>query len=247
MSGRELTLLIVEDDAALREVLGLHLGAQPGWTVRAVGDGEAALAACAAALPDLVVLDVMLPGRSGLEVCAALRALYHPSPGVLMVTARADEVDVIVGFEVGADDFVIKPCRPREIVARLRALARRLRPETGPIPIETDTPSATAPSSVLHRGALSIDPASHKVHVDGRLVKLTPTELAMLLELAREPDVVHSRASLLARVFDTNHDGYARNVDCHVARLRSKLDAAGLVPSPIETVHGSGYRFVLGT
>jgi DNA-binding response OmpR family regulator len=235
--GRSLEVLLVEDDVALREILQLHLAAQPGWNIRAAGDGEAALAACAATLPDIVVLDVMLPGRSGLEVCAALRALYQPSPGVLMVTARAEEVDVIVGFEVGADDYVIKPCRPREIVARVKALARRVRPND-----DRSEPAATA---ALVYGSLSIDPGGQKVTVAGQPIKLTPTELAMLIELASEPNTIHSRGRLLERVFDTNHEGYARNVDCHVARLRRKLDAAGLVPSPIETVHGTGYRFVL--
>src|SRR5258708_7636154 len=126
-SPAPLDLLLVEDDASLRDILTLHLRAQPGWTVRAVGDGELALAACAQHRPDIVILDVMLPGRSGLEVCTTLRVLYHPTPGVLMVTARADEADVMIGFDLGADDYVIKPCRPREVVARVKALARRLR------------------------------------------------------------------------------------------------------------------------
>lgn len=230
-----LAVLLVEDDVALRDVLTLHLAAQPGWSVRAVGDGDAALAACAEALPDVVVLDVMLPKRSGLEVCAALRALYHPSPGVVMVTARAEEVDVIVGFEVGADDYVIKPCRPREIVARIRALARRVQTPSTPPP-----PAATP----IARGALAIELEPRRATVAGTPVKLTPTEHALLVELAGTPDVVHSRAQLLERVFDTTHDGYARNVDCHVARLRRKLELAGLEPAPIETVVGVGYRFV---
>src|SRR5215468_10981878 len=122
---RPLNVLIVEDDAGLGDVMSVHLVAE-GWDVRRVEDGDAALAACAEQLPDLVVLDVMLPRRSGLEVCAALRALYSPSPGVVMVTARDTELDVILGFEVGADDYVLKPFRPRELVARVRAVARRL-------------------------------------------------------------------------------------------------------------------------
>lgn len=231
-----LGVLLVEDDHALREVLLIHLVAQPEWTVRAVADGELALAACRDALPDIVILDVMLPGRSGLEVCSALRQLYHPSPGVLMLTARAEEADVIVGFEVGADDYVIKPCRPREVVARVKALARRVRREV--------SHGSTATPRGIVRGLLTIDPESQRVMVRDQAVKLTPTELTLLVVLASEPDVVHSRAQLLERVFETGHAGYARNVDCHVARLRRKLDAAGLVPSPIETVHGTGYRFL---
>src|SRR5262245_33004626 len=118
-------VLIVEDDPALCDVMAVHLAAE-GWGLRRVAGGDVALAAGAERLPDLVVLDVMLPKRSGLEVCAALRALYHPSPGVVMVTARDTELDVILGFEVGADDYVLKPFRPRELVARARALHRRL-------------------------------------------------------------------------------------------------------------------------
>ncbi len=237
-----LDLLVVEDDAALREVFALHLGAEPGWSVRLVEDGEAALAACAERLPQVVLLDVMLPKRSGLEVCAALRALYHPSPGVVMVTARDSELDVILGFEVGADDYVIKPCRPREVVARVRAVARRL--DRGGAPSKPRAPAAIARGeATIQRGPLRIDPAARRVSVGERLVKLTPTEYQLLLFLASDPERVFSRTELLEEVFDCTHEGYARNVDCHVTRLRKKLEAAGFTPVPIRTVHGHGYAF----
>jgi DNA-binding response OmpR family regulator len=233
-NGRTLSVLLVEDDAALRSSLELHLAAQPSWSVRSVGDGKDALNACGEQLPDLVVLDVMLPGCSGLEVCATLRARYHPSPGVLVVTARAEEADVILGFDVGADDYVIKPCRPREVIARLRALTRRL------APAHQRASEGTKP---LTRGPLSIDLAARELRMGTKPIKLTPTEFEMLVVLACDPGVVHTRAELLTRVFDTNHEGYARNVDCHVARLRRKLEDAGVSPAPITTVHGAGYRF----
>ncbi|HZS37560.1 MAG TPA: response regulator transcription factor [Polyangia bacterium] len=234
-----LDLLFVEDDAALRDVLRMHLEAE-GWTLRLAEDGDAALAACAERLPGLVVLDVMLPKRSGLEVCAALRALYHPSPGVLMLTARDTELDVILGFEVGADDYVIKPCRPRELVARVRALARRL----GGAPARASgAPPRPAQSDAIDRGPLRIDLAARRVTVGAQPLRLTPTELELLAFLARAPDRVFSRAQLLEEVFDSTNEGYARNVDCHVTRLRRKLEAAGLDPAPIRTVHGAGYCF----
>ncbi len=227
-------VLIVEDDAALREVLAMHLGAE-GFGVRVAEDGEQALAACAERLPGVVVLDVMLPKRSGLEVCAALRALYHPSPGVVMVTARDSELDVILGFEVGADDYVIKPCRPREIVARVRAVARR-----------THAGAREAEPELITHGPLAIDQAARRVTINASALKLTPTEFELLRFLARAPRRVFSRAELLERVFDSTNEGYTRNVDCHVARLRRKLEAAGLAPAPLRTVHGTGYSFEPG-
>jgi DNA-binding response OmpR family regulator len=243
-----LDLLIVEDDAALRDVLAMHLGAEPGFRVRLVEDGEEALAACVEKLPDVVLLDVMLPKRSGLEVCAALRALYHPSPGVVMVTARDSELDVILGFEVGADDYVIKPCRPREVVARVRAVARRLdherpRAASGSPGESADGDRADEARALIQRGALRIDRSARRVSVGERLVKLTPTEFQLLCFLAGDPERVFSRMQLLEEVFDCTHEGYARNVDCHVTRLRKKLESAGLAPAPIRTVHGHGYCF----
>jgi DNA-binding response OmpR family regulator len=230
-------VLIVEDDPALGDVMAVHLAAE-GWGLRRVADGEAALEACAERLPDLVVLDVMLPKRSGLEVCAALRALYHPSPGVLMVTARDTELDVILGFEVGADDYVLKPFRPRELVARARALNRRLgRGAEAPV---ARTPVRTG--NVVVHGELHIDADARRASVGAHVLRLTPTEFELLLLLARTPDRAWSRKDLLEQVFDSTHDGYARNVDSHVMRLRKKIELAGMRP-PIRTVQGTGYRF----
>lgn len=231
--GGPLDVLLVEDDPSLREVLALHFAAE-GFQVRQAEDGERALALIAEQMPAIAVFDVMLPGRSGLEVCAHLRSQGSTS-GIVMLTARAAEVDVILGLDVGADDYVAKPCRPREVVARVRALARRL--SSGALP---NAPNRSAP---LVRGRLTIDPDTRRVNVDDVVLRLTPTEWAVLWELASQPNVVHPRRELLQRVFDTSHEGYARNVDCHVTRLRRKLEAAGLDPTPVETVHGVGYRF----
>jgi DNA-binding response OmpR family regulator len=236
-------VLIVEDDPALGDVMAVHLAAE-GWGLRRVEDGDAALAACAERLPDLVVLDVMLPKRSGLEVCAALRALYHPSPGVVMVTARNTELDVILGFEVGADDYVLKPFRPRELVARARALNRRLgrAGATAPVAAAAATTSQRTASVVAH-GDLQIDADARRATVGAHVLRLTPTEFELLLLLARTPDRAWSRKELLEQVFDSTHEGYSRNVDSHVMRLRKKIELAGMRPAPIRTVQGTGYRF----
>jgi DNA-binding response OmpR family regulator len=225
-----LDVMVVEDDPVLREILSLHLTAQ-GHRVRSAVSGEDALADCARSVPDVVVLDLSLPGKSGLEVCTALRARYQPSPGVVIVTARASEADVMLGFDSGADDYVVKPCRPREIVARVAALARRIKPEPGT-------------REILRSGALTIDVAAMRVVAGARALELTPTEFALLVTLVRAPGTVHSRKALLATVWSSSHEGYARNVDCHVVRLRRKLDGAGVdAQTAIETIHGTGYRW----
>ena len=222
--------MVVEDDEILRELLSLHLAAQ-GHRVRSAASGEDALEQCARAAPDVVVLDLSLPGQSGLEVCLALRARYQPTPGVVIVTARASEADVMLGFDSGADDYVVKPCRPREVVARVAALARRIRPEPGA-------------RELLRSGDLVVDVAAMRVSAGAQAIELTPTEHALLVTLMRAPGTVHSRKSLLATVWSSSHEGYARNVDCHVLRLRRKLEGAGIdAQAAIETVHGAGYRW----
>jgi DNA-binding response OmpR family regulator len=224
-------VLLVEDDEALRDVTAGHLvGA--GYTVEAVGDGEAALVAATRERPAVVVLDLMLPKLSGLDVCRALRARLDPSPGVVMVTARGSEADMVIGLDAGADDYVVKPFAPPILLARLAALCRRLR----------DTRSVLRTSDVAAWNDIAIDRQAHRATVRGNPIALTPTELAVLSRLCEEPGVVLSRKQLLEEVFGTTHEGYARNVDCHIARLRRKLEAAGIDPAPIHTVHGSGYR-----
>lgn len=229
----EIDVLVVEDDPVMRELIALHLRAA-GFSVRECESGSSALDECRRTVPSALVLDVMLPGMSGLELCAELRAQFEPTPGVVMLTARGDETDVIAGFSAGADDYVIKPCRPREVVARVQALTRRLQLQR-----------AKAVSSRIERGPIAIDLSTRSVTVRGAPVKLTATELALLVRLAREPGVAHARMDLLREVFDSELEAYARNVDCHITRLRRKLEGAGLVPAPIETVHGVGYRLAI--
>jgi DNA-binding response OmpR family regulator len=226
-------VMIVEDDASLREILCLHL-ASGGMTVRAAPDGEQALAMCEERCPMVAVLDVMLPGCTGLEVCLALRARFDPSPGVLVLTALGSEADVLLGFDSGADDYVLKPCRPREIVARVRALLQRIGARPGP---------DRAPTEPVVQGSIRVVHADRAVLVNGRALRLTPTEFTLLALVVEHPGRVFSRIELLETVWGTKHAGYARNVDCHVTRLRRKLESVGLCPAPLETVHGVGYCF----
>jgi DNA-binding response OmpR family regulator len=223
-----LDILLVEDDASFAQALLVHFSAQ-GWSSRWVATGEGALRECQVRLPDVVVLDLMLPDRSGLDVCVAIRG-RRPTTGVLMLTARGAEADIVLGLDQGADDYVVKPCRPRELLARAKAVARRARSHE-------DDPAA------IVRGALRIDPGKRRAWVDERELTLTPSEHELLFVLAARPGQVQTRVALLEAVFDTTHAGYVRNVDCHVARLRRKLEAAGLSPVPIRTLYGHGYCF----
>lgn len=229
----QLRVLVVEDDAVLREMLGLHLRGD-GMHVRETGDGDAVLGMVEAEPVDVVVLDVMLPGRSGIDVCVALRERSLERPGVLMVTARGEEADVVLGLDSGADDYVVKPVRPREIVARVRALARRLR---------LGEPGSSEGERSIVVDTLEVNPSARRVFVSGVEVPLTTKEFELAWLFASRPDHAFPRAEILERVWETTHAGYARNVDCHVMRLRRKLERAGFPAERIETVHGTGYRF----
>lgn len=222
-------LLIVEDDASIARLVQDHL-ARAGHDVTVSHDGEDALARAEQARPDLVILDVMLPGRSGLEVCAALRRAPPPQPVVLMLTARQSEEDAVAGFEAGADDYVRKPFGVTELVRRVEALlvlGRRQR---------------AARAQIVSIGTLAIDLGARTVSVGGKAVHLTPKELDLLAHLAQRPRVAIDRETLLADVWGYKHAGYARTVDSHVTRIRKKLAAAGLPGELIATIHGSGYR-----
>jgi len=223
-------VLLVEDDDALREVTAGHLS-RAGYVVEAVADGEAGLEAARRERPDVVVLDLMLPKLPGLDVCRALRTQFEPSPGVVMVTARGSEADMVIGLDAGADDYVVKPFAPPILLARLAALCRRLRDS-----------QPTRTNAITSWNEIEVDQQARRATVRGKPLTLTPTELTMLARLCEEPGIVLTRKQLLEDVFGTNHDGYARNVDCHITRLRRKLEAAGLDPAPIHTVHGTGYR-----
>jgi two-component system alkaline phosphatase synthesis response regulator PhoP len=224
-----LDVLVVEDDAGIRDLLAMHLAAE-SWTVRTAADGALALEACRSRAPDVVVLDLSLPKKDGLEVCRDVHRELSPRPGIVMVTARGSEADVLLGFEMGADDYVLKPCRPREVVARVRAVAARLR----------HAPAVTA-EPPIDRGPLRIELGSRRVLAAGVAIELTATEFDLLVELARAAGRVVTRRELLSRVWDTTHLGYARNVDCHVTRLRRRLEASGVDGTIVRSVRGVGY------
>ena len=225
-------VLIVEDERDIRDLILLHLQ-RDGYQVTTAGSGEDGLLQVKQSAPDLVLLDLMLPGMSGLEVCRRLR--QEPTTAalpILMLTAKADEVDRVVGLELGADDYVVKPFSPKELVARVRAVLRRSRP--GP---------ATPP---LAFGALVVDVGTHQVSVGGEPVTLTPKEFDLLRALAEAQGRVLSREFLLDRVWGYTRSGEieSRTVDVHVRRLRMKLGAEGM---RIRTVKSVGYRFDPGT
>lgn len=223
-------VLVVEDDAPIASLVADHLG-RAGHTVEVARDGEEALERFAATPAELVVLDVMLPRRSGIEVCAHIRRGRGAQPVILMLTARNEEDDAVAGFEAGADDYVRKPFGVAELVRRVEAL------------LALATRTRATVRAVIELGALTIDVGSRAVAVGGREVRLTPKEFDLLAHLAQRPSSVIEREDLLAEVWGYRHAGYARTVDSHVTRVRKKLAAAGLEGDPIATVHGIGYRF----
>ncbi|MFK5633604.1 response regulator [Ornithinimicrobium sp. LYQ103] len=218
------TLLVVEDDPTINQALTDRLTAEGFAVVRAV-DGPGALTAFDEHEPDLVVLDVMLPGLDGLEVCRRIQA-RRPVP-VLMLTARVEETDVLVGLGVGADDYVTKPFRMREVVARVRALLRR---------VDRAAELAATPQGGLVAGDLVVDRATRRVHVAGAEVHLTPLEFDLLAVLAERPGEVHTREVLMTEVWGWADARGSRTLDSHVKSLRAKTGA-----DRVRTVHGVGY------
>jgi DNA-binding response OmpR family regulator len=224
-------ILVVEDEPDILEVVLYNLK-QAGFEVDAAEDGESALSRARERHPDLVLLDLMLPGIDGLVVCKQLKQ-DDATRGIpiIMLTARAEEVDRIVGFELGADDYVVKPFSPRELVLRIRAILRRVKEEATP---------GTVDEGRISAGPLLIDIDAHTVTMNGHELTLTATEFKLLATLVERRGRVQSRDHLLASVWGYEYGGYGRTVDTHVRRLREKLGgAAGLV----ETVRGVGYRF----
>jgi DNA-binding response OmpR family regulator len=228
------TVLIVDDDRHIAELVELHLERE-GFRVSSAYDGPSALEKIARESPSLVVLDVMLPGKSGFDVCREIRQRppsEGPQPIILLLTARLAEADAVTGLEVGADDYVRKPFGIHELVSRIKALLRMAkRDAAGPAP------------KPLQRGALAIDKSRHTVSWEGNPVVLTATEFNLLHHLASNPGMVLSREHLLRTVWGYSHDGYQRTVDSHITRVRRKLEQAGAAPTLIATVHGVGYRF----
>ena len=218
------TVLLVEDDPAARQGLELALR-RLGYEVRLAETGEAALDGLSETT-DVVVLDVMLPGVDGFEACRRLRR--HSDIPVIMLTARGDDLDIVVGLEAGADDYVVKPVEPRVLDARIRAVLRRM--------TRAGSPAETYGELVIDRGSLVVRRA-------GREVSLTPTELRLLLVLSGSPRQVFSREQLLDLVWEQDYLGDSRLVDACVQRLRAKIETGAAEPRYIQTVRGFGYRF----
>jgi two-component system response regulator MtrA len=224
MSGVKGRVLVVDDDTALAEMLGIVLRSE-GFEPVFCADGSRALAVFRETKPDLVLLDLMLPGRDGIDVCRSIRA--ESGVPIVMLTAKTDTVDVVLGLESGADDYVVKPFKPKELVARVRTRLRRtdqLTPET------------------LEIGDLSIDVAGHAVKRDGAPISLTPLEFDLLAALARKPWQVFTREVLLQEVWGYRHAADTRLVNVHVQRLRSKIEHDPERPQIVVTVRGVGYK-----
>ena len=221
MKGR---VLVVDDDPSLGEMLGIVLRSE-GFLPSFVADGERALAAFRENRPDIVLLDLMLPGMDGIDVCRAIRA--ESGVPIVMLTAKTDTIDVVVGLESGADDYVMKPFKPKELVARIRARLRR-----------TEEPAP----ELLEIGDLVIDVAGHSVKRDGTAIALTPLEFDLLVALARKPWQVFTREILLEQVWGYRHAADTRLVNVHVQRLRSKVERDPENPEVVVTVRGVGYK-----
>lgn len=225
------SILIVEDQRDLAELAALHLG-EIAREVTVCGDGPSALRHVQNKAPDLVVLDLGLPGLDGLEVCRRLRALPRYIP-VLMLTARGSDAERVLGLETGADDYLVKPFNVLELVARAKAIVRRME----------GLARSEAQASVIGFGSLVIDPARRHVSVGGREIELTAKEFDLLLHFARHPGRVFSREQLLDSVWGGAHAGYAHTVNSHINRLRAKLEADPANPHYLRTVWGVGYKF----
>jgi DNA-binding response OmpR family regulator len=226
------SVLVVEDTDEIRELVATVL-TKAGMDVRTVGSGEAAIAELRRQVPDVVVLDLGLPDVDGTEVCRQIRA--ESECYVLMLTARAEEVDLLIGLAVGADGYMAKPFSPRELVARVQAMLRRPR---------TPAPAEPVQDSVRRLAELEVDEESREVRVDGVVVDLTRTEFDLLAALASRPGRVLQRETLLREVWQTDWEGNLRLVEAHMSNLRRKLVAAGLNSPEIRTVRGVGYRLV---
>ncbi|MGD0113314.1 MAG: response regulator transcription factor [Armatimonadota bacterium] len=220
-------VLVVDDEESVRELIELYL-TKEGFDVVLAKDGKEALRLNGEHHPDLIVLDLMLPGLDGWEVCKQIRSASRVP--IIMLTARAEEVDRVVGLELGADDYVVKPFSPREMVARVKAVLRR--GSAGPEEQET-----------LTFPGLRIDRTQHRLEVDGEEVHLTPTEFRLLWCLASQPGRVFSRAELLDKIWGYDSESDARTVDVHIKRLRQKTKAAEKRSFAITTVWGLGYKF----
>src|SRR5690242_18511339 len=230
-------ILVIEDEASIVQVIRLYLE-QAGYTVLNASDGIAGLELHAREQPDLVILDLMLPALDGMEVCRRIRA--WASTPILMLTARQREEDRIAGLEMGADDYLVKPFSPRELVSRVKAILRRTTSATSTAPVEGEKEK----NEELHLGDLLINIPARRVTVNQQPVALTVKEFDLLVTLASAPDRVFTRESLLNMIWGYTYLGDGRTVDVHIGTLRKKLEAAGGEAHAIQTVWGVGYKFV---
>lgn len=231
MRMRELasqTVLIVDDDKEVVRLMRAYLE-RAGYRVLVAYDGETAVHQLRREAPDLLLLDLMLPGKDGFEITRWVRAdAQLASLPIIMLTARVDDVDKIVGLELGADDYVTKPYNPREVLARVRA---RLR-DQGP-----------ASPQVIRVGGITMDSSRHEVRVDGRVVELTPSEYNLLGVFLQHPGIVFSRQELIERALGADFEGIDRTLDSHIRNLRQKIEPNPRQPAYVETIYGIGYRF----
>ncbi len=229
MAALSFKVLVVDDEAHILELARLYLSRE-GYDVEGVGDGTQAMARFGLVKPDLVILDIMLPGTDGLTLCKEIRK--QSQVPIIMLTARDEVTDKVVGLEVGADDYLTKPFHPQELVARAKALLRRAR-------LEPDQPK------LIRAGRLEVDLERHEVRQGGARVQLRPKEFDLLALLARHPGRVFQRSELLDLVWGYDFPGYTRTVDVHVQQVREKLAAAKISDPSIQTVWGVGYRLEL--
>ena len=217
-------VLVVDDDPALAEMLTIVLRGE-GFDTAVIGDGSRALPAVRELRPDVILLDLMLPGMNGIDVCRAIRA--ESGVPIVMLTAKSDTVDIVLGLESGADDYIVKPFKPKELVARIRARVRR---------------TETEPAEQLSIGDVTIDVPAHQVERGGKQIALTPLEFDLLVALARKPRQVFTREVLLEQVWGYRHAADTRLVNVHVQRLRSKVERDPEHPEVVLTVRGVGYK-----
>jgi len=225
------TILVVDDEEPIQELLRFNLEKE-GYLVCVAKDGQEALKQVENDQPDLLVLDLMLPGMDGLEVCRKLRSnpRFQQIP-IIMLTAKGEEIDKVLGLELGADDYMTKPFSPRELLARIKARLRR------------QNSQEEADAQIISRGELRVDVTGFRVHVRGEETELTPKEFELLRVLVAHPGKVYSREELLERIWGYEYDGDTRTVDVHVRHLRLKVERDPSNPEYIETLRGIGYRF----
>lgn len=220
-------ILVVDDEPQILRVLQAYLE-KDGFQVLPAYDGKVALNIFDREKPDFIILDLNLPGMDGLDVCREIRK--DSNVPILMLTARVEEVDKLIGLEIGADDYVVKPFSPREVVARVRTIMRRSNPDT-------------AKGEIIQSGKLTIDLEKHTVNLAEKMIELTPTEFEILVTLSRNPKRVFSRLQIMEQAQGDAYEGYERTIDAHIKNLRLKLEPNPKNPTYIQTVFGLGYKF----